>query len=328
MSKYHAVNTNLSVVIPTFNRKNELDRVLTALGKQTFPSTKYEIIIIDDGSEDGTAELIENYQENSIIPLYYYFQKNKGPAAARNLGIKKAKFHLILFINDDTIPADDLIEQHIDWHQKWTAENVAVLGKATWANGISVPVYAEHYLIPQFEKLEGNQEVRPVDFITCNISVKKAFLLNNGLFDEDFPYAAHEDRELGIRLGEKGLCIKYNPQALVYHYHIFRNLDVVLGHSKRLGQALAIWEEKIFDKKELLAEFNLTDFSSSIKTAREKVKDLVFNNYTLRWWRWVISKLNDENAFAGYLYQHIIGRAQREGYRSQKKIYNSRQKTP
>ena len=314
----------LSVIIPTYNRKNLLPLVLDAFARQTQLPRTYEIIFIDDGSDDGTREFIQNFRNLTELQVRYFFQNNKGPAAARNLGIKEAKYELLLFINDDTIPAEDLIERHVSCHERWSAENIAVLGQAVWARGISVPVYAKHYLVSEFKKLNVLKEARSIDFITCNISVKKRFVLNNGLFDEDFPYAAHEDRELGHRLGKKGLRIKYVPKALVYHYHLFQSLDVVLKHSKRLGQALAIWETKIPDEKYLLYEFDLPDYSSSLKAAKESVKGLFFNSKALPLWLWVISKLKNDESFTYYLYRHIMGQAHRKGYLYQKKVMKAR----
>ena len=313
----------LTVVIPTFNRKKSLSRVLGALASQTLSSENYEVIIVDDGSNDGTSESIRQICHSHNGLVRYFFQKNKGPAAARNLGIKEARCRLVLFLNDDTIPANNLIEQHITCHQKWTADNVAVLGHATWAEGIPVPIYARHYLVGEYKKLEGLQEVRPIDFITCNISVKKIFLLNNGLFDEDFPYAAHEDRELGYRLGKMGLRIRYNPQALVYHHHHFQDPNPFFRHNKHLGAALAIWESKIPNEKHLLFEFGLPDYSSLLKVARELARRLFFNSHILPWWIWIISKLRNNESLIGTLYYHILAQAQREGYFRQKRLmYN------
>ncbi|MFA5014646.1 MAG: glycosyltransferase [Actinomycetota bacterium] len=316
----------LTVVIPTYNRKDSLYRVLRAFYRQTIPLENYEIIVVDDGSADGTPETIN--QANNLFNgnIRYFFQKNKGPAAARNLGIKEAKHPLVLFINDDTIPAENLIEQHLFSHQKWPEEKVAVLGYATWAKGISVPIYARHYLVGEYKKLEGLKEVRSLDFITCNVSVKKSFLLDNGLFDEDFPYAAHEDRELGYRLGKKGLRIMYNADATVYHYHVFQDPKPFMGHNKHLGAALAIWESKIGDEKSILFEFGLRDYSSLSKITRELGRELFFNSKVLFLWLWIISRLKDKEFLKLNLFSHLIAQAQKEGYRHQKRLISDKAK--
>ncbi|MFH2138176.1 MAG: glycosyltransferase [Candidatus Omnitrophota bacterium] len=316
----------LTVIIPTYNRKDVLIRVLEAFDRQTFSVANFEIIIVDDGSRDGTQESVLKFSKSGRLNIRYFYQKNKGPAVARNLGIKEAKYPLVLFINDDTIPADDFLEQHIACHQKWPEENVAVLGYATWAEGISVPIFASHYLIGEFNKIKGLAEARPIDFITCNISVKKDFLVENGLFDEDFPYAAHEDRELGHRLGKKGLRIMYNPDACVYHYHIFQDPEPFILHNKNLGAALAIWESKLPDEKNVLFEFGLRDYSSLEKIIREVLRELFFNSKVLPLWIWIISKFIKKESLQWYIYSHLMAQAQKEGFRSQKYLMKLKNK--
>ena len=89
----------ISVIIPTFNRKEILKIALLALNKQDFPLSDFEVIIIDDGSTDETNKLVEK-----MLPFLGYKtvllkQSNRGPAKARNQGIKKAKGKLVLIIN-------------------------------------------------------------------------------------------------------------------------------------------------------------------------------------------------------------------------------------
>lgn len=88
----------ISVVIPTYNRKEIVERCLKHLLNQTYPSDRYEIIIIDDGSTDGTRELVIRIAATAPTRiLYSFFQTNKGPAMARNTGIKKSSGEIILF---------------------------------------------------------------------------------------------------------------------------------------------------------------------------------------------------------------------------------------
>ena len=77
---------DLSVVIPTHNRKEILRRSLKALLDQTLPHESYEIVIVDDGSTDETENMVRRMVPTSPVRIRYYYQSNKGPAAARNLG--------------------------------------------------------------------------------------------------------------------------------------------------------------------------------------------------------------------------------------------------
>jgi glycosyltransferase involved in cell wall biosynthesis len=213
----------LSVIIPTYNRKEILDKSLAALFNQTYPKSNYEIIVIDDGSTDGTERKMKEIMENSSVSLKYFRQENKGPAAARNVGIKNAKGEILLFIGDDIIATSNLIEEHVNYHNLYPKENTAILGYVTWHPDLEVTPFM-YWLEnggPQFSfnAITEDKKENCGNFCTVNISLKRQFLLHHGLFSEDFPYASHEDIELGYRLEEKGLKIIYKPSAVGYHMH-------------------------------------------------------------------------------------------------------------
>src|SRR5215831_5598296 len=90
-----------SVVIPTYNRIERLRHVITALEQQAYPSDAYEVIIISDGSTDGTHAYLEMVR--STLQLRWFSQDNRGPAAARNTGIEKAGGEFVVFIDDDLV---------------------------------------------------------------------------------------------------------------------------------------------------------------------------------------------------------------------------------
>ena len=116
-----------SVVIPTYNRKAQLIKVIEGLENQSFPKKDFEVIIISDGSIDGTNEYLKNLE--SDLNLKAVFQQNKGVAATRNNGVANATGKLILFIDDDVVPHQDLLLEHFKAHQKHgLKENVIVIG--------------------------------------------------------------------------------------------------------------------------------------------------------------------------------------------------------
>ena len=100
----------VSVVIPTYNKKDFLEITLTALGLQTCPPDKYEVVIVNDGSNDATEVLISSLK----VPyqINYTYQENRGRSAARNRGIEKAEGEMLIFIDDDCVPAPTFIESH------------------------------------------------------------------------------------------------------------------------------------------------------------------------------------------------------------------------
>lgn len=218
-------NVLISIVIPTFNRKRILEKCLRNVCNQDFQRTDYEIIVVDDGSVDGTGILLDKLSKSAESPLRYFRQENKGPAAARNLGIRNAKGLIILFLGDDSIVTPSLLKEHYSWHVKYPQDNYAVLGHITWSQDIRVTPFMEWLENggPQFAfgqiKDKDNVDAQ-VFFYSSNISLKKGFLLaHNGFFDESFLKAAYEDLELGYRLRNAGMILKYNRDAVAYHEH-------------------------------------------------------------------------------------------------------------
>jgi len=95
------LNPKVSVVIPTYNRVEDLKKCLDSLREQSLKKGEFEIIIVDDGSTDGTAEFGRSLFEKNSEHIHYCYQKNKGPASARNLGVRHAKGEIIAFLDDD-----------------------------------------------------------------------------------------------------------------------------------------------------------------------------------------------------------------------------------
>lgn len=210
----------ISVIIPTRDRKDVLLECLSGFARQDF-TEPFELVVIDDGSDDGTSDAVVKAGGPGGGSLKYFRQEKKGPAAARNLGIMRATGDILLFTGDDMLPEKNLLSEHAAFHAARPESGAAMLGTAAWDPRIRPSPFAVWLENggPQF----GFGRFTPgeaVDaFWTANLSVKKAFLLQNGLFDEDFQYAAGEDVELGMRLRKKGLEIIYNPKASVRHLH-------------------------------------------------------------------------------------------------------------
>lgn len=211
----------LSVVIPTYNRKDILEKSLEALFNQTLLKERYEILVVDDGSTDGTGDMARKLIPNSPVVLRCLCQKNKGPAAARNLGIFSAQGEIILFIGDDIIADENLLTEHLKDQEKYD-ESTAILGYVTWHPDLKPTPFMnflEQGIQFNYPAIKDKSAVPFGSFFTANLSLKKEFLIKNGLFDEDFRYPAFDDIELAYRLRDKGMILRYNPQAKGYHYH-------------------------------------------------------------------------------------------------------------
>ena len=106
---------NVSIVIPTYNRKPILKKCLKALENQNLNKniSNYEVIVVDDGSTDGTTSWIKDNNE-FLSHVVLYEQEHGGPALGRNLGVMKSKYEIIIFIDSDLIVLDDFIACHVN----------------------------------------------------------------------------------------------------------------------------------------------------------------------------------------------------------------------
>jgi glycosyltransferase involved in cell wall biosynthesis len=231
----------ISVIIPTYNRCSVLVRTLEAYGAQDYGRLIREIIIIDDGSTDGTAEAVRELQKHSKLNIVYMHQDNCGPARARNRGIAAAGSRLVFITGDDIVPDEGLVKEHFETHKRFNFDKkIAVLGKVAWPSEIKVTPFMEY--INEFGLQFGYSIIPNADnvpynfFYTSNISLNRSFLLQDKLFSPKFPHAAWEDCELGYRLSRRGLRIVYNRHAVGYHHHAisfssFRRRQELSGYS-------------------------------------------------------------------------------------------------
>jgi glycosyltransferase involved in cell wall biosynthesis len=214
---------SLSVVIPTKDRAEALARTLDALEAQQAGDARLEAVVIDNGSSDGTVEQVRR-RMGAALPIRLLEQPDGGPAAARNAGVAAATGEILLFLGDDTEPADqDLLRAHIDLHAARPEPTYGVLGRITWTPHKPVTPFMRWLENggPQFHYVELFPG--PVDaasyFYSSHASVKRSIFEQVGGFDVRFPTAAVEDTELGVRLADAGLELDYHPELLVLHDH-------------------------------------------------------------------------------------------------------------
>lgn len=215
----------LSVVVPTYNRAGLIRKSINTIYQQTLAVDQYEVLVIDDGSTDGTREILQKLREKYGFRLY--LQDNSGPAAARNRGIRQAHHAVIVFIQDDIVVTESFLDEHLKFHQKYNRETTGVVGFTTWHPELQVTPFM-HWLEhggPQFDydRLQGKTRVDHLAFYTSNLSLRRSFLLDNNYLDENFfgqaGVTAYEDTEWGWRLMKEGLELFYNPDARAYHHH-------------------------------------------------------------------------------------------------------------
>jgi glycosyltransferase involved in cell wall biosynthesis len=206
-----------SVVVPTYNRLARLRHVITALEQQAYPADAYEVIVISDGSTDGTDAYLETYR--SAMRLRWLPQVNKGPAAARNAGVQKAVGEYIVFIDDDVVPEPQLLEEHARSHQE-AGRDVVVLGPLLTPESFKMAPWVrweQDMLMKQYNALlRGDWQATARQFYTGNASLRRSHIVAAGGFDENFRRA--EDIELAYRLADNGLEFVFNIQAAGMHF--------------------------------------------------------------------------------------------------------------
>jgi GT2 family glycosyltransferase len=212
----------ISLVIPTFNRAAVLARCLEALRTQSAAPGDYEIVVVDDGSSDDTAAVVERAARAAPVAIRYARQANAGPGAARNRGVRLAAGAAVLFLGDDAIAGHDLVRAHLEVHHQH--QRAAAVGAIVPENADRLSPFEQFLegsgLQFDYERLRREADQLPFHmFYTANASAPRDALLEVGGFDEGFRYAAWEDVELAYRLSRVGVRFRYAPEAMVVHAH-------------------------------------------------------------------------------------------------------------
>ena len=219
-TKSQAHTPFFSVIVPTYNRQRVLAQCLDALSRQSVAPDIFEVIVVDDGSSDGTEQLCRNFR--AAFPFQYLRQLNAGAGAARRRGVRHARGEYLVLLNDDTITAPDLLAEHRKAHQVCANDRQAVLGDfrfppAAQDRALTRFLIASPFFFPQATLRPGTYwEYTYV--VTCNLSVEREAVLAVGSFDPHFRVA--EDSDLGLRLSRKGFCVRYVPEAQAIHQHL------------------------------------------------------------------------------------------------------------
>lgn len=202
-----------SVIIATYNRKGLLLRTLEALAAQSLDPDRFEVIVIDDGSSDGTAESLAARTGERLRVIS---QSNRGPAAARNRGIREARGNWVVMTDDDTIPGSDWLQQL----------EIAVTQNPDWVGVEGSTICSDPDPLGHWvENLRGSQ------YITANMAYRRELLLELGGLDESFPHPKCEDTELAWRCLQRG-PIGFWPQMRIEHPNRSQSIHSLLQSAR------------------------------------------------------------------------------------------------
>lgn len=197
----------VSVVVPAYNGAKTLPRLLDALGRQSAPAELFEVLVVDDCSDDGSAELVEASPHARLIRA----SERGGSYVARNLGVAQARGQMIAFTDTDCVPAEDWIEAGCAVVQAPGADVVA--GHVEVPLGQNPSTAA---LLDFTRYLDQERHVREHGFAaTANLWVRREVLERAGPFNERLTTGG--DLEFGNRVSGSGFSLRYAPEVIVEH---------------------------------------------------------------------------------------------------------------
>jgi GT2 family glycosyltransferase len=211
---------DVSVVVPTYRRFEALCQLMKRLEGQV-QAPPFELIIVDDGSPEGPRAWPD--LRSTPLPVRILRQANQGPAAARNRALRDARAELVLFLNDDAVPAADLVARHAAQWENGSGDAV-VMGPFSLIPSCRRDSFAElvettNLLFPQ-PVLPGPGPFPGVILCTGNCSLPTRWLLEVGGFDTWFTKAGGEDSELGRRMhAVEGRTVRYVQDLSCGHDH-------------------------------------------------------------------------------------------------------------
>jgi glycosyltransferase involved in cell wall biosynthesis len=197
------VTPAVSVIVPTFNRAEVLTRTLPCLLEQDLGDDRYEVVLVDDGSTDGTRDVAS---ASACPALRYHRFDHVGRAAVRNHALRVARGAVLVFVDDDAFVPPGFLAAHLAGHAG--RDDRIVTGPI-----VMVPDRPERLRVtPPWRGFHRNP------FPTVNVSVLREHVLAAGGFDERFRLYGWEDVELGTRLERRGLRRRFVRAAPVFHW--------------------------------------------------------------------------------------------------------------
>ncbi len=199
---------NVSVVVPVYNGEATISQTVECLLQQSLAPR--EIIVIDDGSTDRTADVLKPFA-NQIL---YTFKENGGPASARNLGVKLASGDFVAFTDSDCLPERDWLRELV---AAFDSDEIAGVGGAV--KGIDDGHIGQYVDAMRLMEPAENQFGEIEYLITANACFRRDALLAVGLFDERFRKPGGEEPALCRQIRELGFRFDFAEDAVVLHHH-------------------------------------------------------------------------------------------------------------
>jgi len=204
-----------SIIIPTFNRPLPLTHCFQCLERLDYSRDRFEVIVVDDGSESPAETVVSSFCNQLNITLIT--QPHSGPAIARNKGAAHAKGEFLAFTDDDCTPAPEWLKT-LALRFNGTPDNM--IGGRTLNALLHNPYSTASDLLIRYLYAYYNANPDQARFFASNnLTLSKVGFHQIGGFDMVFPRAGAEDREFCERWLRHGFRMAYAPEALIYHAH-------------------------------------------------------------------------------------------------------------
>jgi GT2 family glycosyltransferase len=204
-----------SIIIPTYSRHKELLFCLQSLTRLDYPRDKYEVVVVDDGSETPPDDIVAAFRERLNVTLLT--QSNAGPATARNVGALTARAEFLAFTDDDCAPASNWLRS---FAARFEQTPKCAIGGQTLNILQNNPYSSASQLLIDYLYSYYNVDAEQAQFLTSNNFALPADRFHAiGGFDTTFPRAAGEDREFCARWKHHGYRLIYAPEVKVFHAH-------------------------------------------------------------------------------------------------------------
>ena len=244
----------ISIIIPTFNRSDTIERSINSILEQDYPKQKLEIIVVDDGSQDNTLSILTRYQHTNNIRILR--QENKGVSSARNLGLKHAKYSWIAFLDSD----DYWMPKKLKYQIKLLNQDQRLVchTQEIWIrNGKKVNQCKHHQ---KFGGYTFEKNLPLCAMSPSSILIHRSIFESVGNFDENLP--ACEDYDLWLRITAK-FNVSYVSEACIFKTG---------GHNDQLSRKYAAMDRfRIYALLKLIKSGNLNDLQTEqSKTVLQK----------------------------------------------------------
>lgn len=270
----------ISVIIPTYNRANYLNKLLERLSDQSIDKNTYEVIVVDNNSIDNTKKIVNKYMKSNKIFIQYIFEKRQGLHFSRHTGAKVSNSEILAYIDDDAICNENWLEELL---KIYVDESIGCAGGKIiirWDKKVPSWVIPYEGVLGRLDYGQKSRILNHDEYINgANFSIRKKVLFDVGGFNPD-QIGDHliGDGETGLckKLYKKSIKIAWIPNAIVWHIQIVSKNATKIDIKRRfinngIADAYAFYKEKKYGKFNLL----INSFKSLANSFRYKLYSLL-----------------------------------------------------